>query len=192
MLVRLDTLIKDREMKNIKYLFKDRISKRELEDVESAVDLWEKLEERDLLGPDNLECLKEIVDTFNPQLVNGNNVSFGHGPGMCHTGVNAVPIRPAHSGPTELEKCVLYLSKRLGRDWKFCARYLSIDESDIEESESTHRFALREQIHECLRKWLIKNQHLNRSTMLNVLKDALRQVGRNDLVEDIDNQKYNF
>lgn len=61
MLLELDKSLKAEEFESLKFLCKDEVKKRERESVNRPTDLWEILETREKLGPNNLAFLKQII-----------------------------------------------------------------------------------------------------------------------------------
>lgn len=62
MLASLSKLLKDDEFRTMKFLCSEFIKKREMESVENTMDLWENLESKEKIGPNNLIFLKEMLN----------------------------------------------------------------------------------------------------------------------------------
>ncbi|KAJ8318197.1 hypothetical protein KUTeg_003288 [Tegillarca granosa] len=62
MLVSLSKLLKDDEFRTMKFLCSEFIKKREMESVESIMDLWENLESKEKIAPNNLTFLKDLLN----------------------------------------------------------------------------------------------------------------------------------
>ena len=63
MLINLDKLLTDRELSSMKFISKAYgIGDRNRSKIDSCLELFEKLEERSLLGVDNLSYLKELLN----------------------------------------------------------------------------------------------------------------------------------
>ncbi len=63
MLAEVSKGVKEHELAAMKFMCKDFIPKRKLEEIKSALHLWEALEERELLGVYNTRFLKELLQT---------------------------------------------------------------------------------------------------------------------------------
>ncbi len=63
MLTEVSKGVKDHELKAMKFMCKDFIPKRRLEEIKTALNLWEALEERELLGVYNTRFLRELLQT---------------------------------------------------------------------------------------------------------------------------------
>ncbi|XP_075036228.1 caspase-8-like [Mixophyes fleayi] len=61
----LGNLVPDRKLKEMKFLFTDKLSKAVLAKVTSLLDIFTELEKKDILGKDNLMYLKEISGNFD-------------------------------------------------------------------------------------------------------------------------------
>ncbi|KAJ8019380.1 Receptor-interacting serine/threonine-protein kinase 1 [Holothuria leucospilota] len=79
------------------------------------------------------------------------------------------------------DKDLLDLSKRIAAEWEFVARYLTIEEAQINIFKKDYDHT-RERIYQMLLFW--KKEKGNGATY-RVLTQALRQSERNDLADDL-------
>ena len=61
MLVEIGAALGEKELKAMKFMCSD-IPRGAKEDIDSGIDLWKALEERDKLSPSNLNFLKELLE----------------------------------------------------------------------------------------------------------------------------------
>ncbi|KAH3872045.1 uncharacterized protein LOC127868658 [Dreissena polymorpha] len=87
----------------------------------------------------------------------------------------------------DLDPEITFLTKSLGRDWKFYMRALGVHDDDIEQVSCDHT-SLREKIHQCLSLWLEQQQQ---SASKYKLIEACRHssVQRNDLATKLESNQ---
>lgn len=181
MLIRLDKTITTAELSRMKTFCKDVIGTKNRDQIDSCVVLWERLEERKLLSPTDLNFLKtalttctdgrldvfDIVTDFekhgNPHIQNG-------------TGSGGQPEFQQPQCSEEMKTATQYLINNLGKDWKFFMRSLDLPDAVLDMCVDSHPRNVREQIHMAFREWQAMGQ-ANKSDLLR----ALKEIHRNDL-----------
>ncbi|XP_065921728.1 fas-associated death domain protein-like isoform X2 [Magallana gigas] len=216
MLLELDKSLKAEEFESLKFLCKDEVKKRERESVNRPTDLWEILETREKLGPNNLAFLKQIIkgscngrldvlrvienfergiplDSQRP--VNSSssvptNHPYVQQPVFYNPVLKQYGQQPVHSSAVNVDKYmkeINFLTKNLGREWRFFMRTLGVTDGDMMSVEQDHR-SLRDQIYQCLVLWISNNGgQFDRGRVVAALRDSA--VERYDLagrIQDCD------
>nr|QNL15271.1 FAS-associated death domain protein-like protein [Littorina littorea] len=180
MLINLNKLITAQELSVMKFQCKVAgIGDRNRDKIQSTLDLWEKLEERKLLGIDNLAFLKQLLEgcTDNRRDVLDVVSQFEK--------YRHADVHDGRSGGQEdVNKEVNFLVENLGRDWKFFMRALGLKESSLEMCVESHPRNVREQIHMAFSEWR-RDGKQKKSEIIR----ALKEVHRNDLLRDINSGK---
>ncbi|XP_060075220.1 fas-associated death domain protein-like [Ylistrum balloti] len=214
-LVRLSNLLKKDDLEAMKYMCKDVIGKRDLSKIESFFELCDNLESRDMLDSTNVTFLhnllssccsgrKDILHVLESYTVPNNRINNGKVPNNTQNvqlyPVNVstpqqtvyVPVTAVSSHQVaqtydykDVEKEINYLTRKLGREWRFFMRALGISDNDMAEMELQHPRNMREQIHGCFVIWSQQNRGLvNKNMLMTALMDA--SVERYDLSADLE------
>lgn len=157
------------DLASMKFMVADKIPRRKLEEIETALDLWEVLIEKELVAPTNVVYIKTLLGNINRQdLVHLLETDFGsatqHGDNLCEE--------------------FLYISQNIGRDWRVLVRRLGLTEADIEEAVEAHPRSLREQCNTALVCWQSKNPD---DATRKVLLSGLRRANNNLIADNLDN-----
>ncbi|OWF56212.1 fas-associated death domain protein-like [Mizuhopecten yessoensis] len=103
------------------------------------------------------------------------------------------PSSASYSSPTygykHIEKEINYLTRKLGREWRFFMRTLGISDYDMAEMEQQHPRNMREQIHGCFVIWVQQNKGAVHKKMLTkALMDV--SVERFDLCANLEENDF--
>ena len=86
---------------------------------------------------------------------------------------------------TALKKEVNFLTKNLGKEWRFFMRALGVSDSDMLSIEQDHPRSLRDQIYQCMAQLVTERQgQLSRQDIMMALRDS--SVERFDLAARIE------
>ncbi|XP_061191123.1 FAS-associated death domain protein-like [Saccostrea echinata] len=213
MLLKLDKSLKTEEFESLMFLCKDDVRKRERENVKRPTDLWEILETREKLGPTNLMFLKDLirhscngrVDVMKiiENFENGipDDQQFVPPRPVCQPSQqpvmgNRTPYQMNHLNPNtsntvnvdKYMKEINFLTKNLGKEWRFFMRTLGVTDGDMLSVEQDYPRSLRDQIYQCLVQWISDNGgQFDRGKVIGALRDSA--VERYDLagrIEDHD------
>ncbi|NXE94357.1 FADD protein, partial [Menura novaehollandiae] len=134
--------LSDPELSAVKFLCRDRISKRKLESVQSGRELFSILMEKQEIASDNLEFLKKLLEHIG----RGDLVSQLRQ--FEEEELNAPDDQPdVHEKPNDV------ICDNVGREWKKLMRELGMPEVKLDRIEAAHRFNLCEQLVQALREW---------------------------------------
>ncbi|NWZ03701.1 FADD protein, partial [Loxia curvirostra] len=130
------------EVKTMKFLCRDKIAKRKLESVESGLELFSILMEQQVIAPDQLGFLKELLQHIKRRdlllLVEQFEQAELHAP---------------DDQPDEHEKPFDVIRANVGRDWKKLMRELGLPEVKLDKVETAYRYDLEEMVFQALREW---------------------------------------
>nr|ABK42074.1 Fas-associating death domain-containing protein [Molgula tectiformis] len=187
----------DFDIESLKYQCADHIKPAHMERITSSLQLFTALHERDVINPENLAFLTNIFDTFD-------RVDLTQTIQQYHSSVKQLmsPIQP-YSGRTfeeptqnnkadafvhdeDLARCVQHVSRRITSNWKSLARYLNIPEDEIEVNVENNPRNVREAIRQTMSWWESNGRNVSKASLI----AALREIGRNDLGDDLQYNQY--
>ncbi|KAL3875400.1 hypothetical protein ACJMK2_033349 [Sinanodonta woodiana] len=85
---------------------------------------------------------------------------------------------------TDLSKEINFLTRNLGRNWRFFMRALGVDDTVIEHVEGQYR-TVRDQIYYCMQEWIQdQKQGATKERIIQALRDS--SVERNDLAAGLE------
>lgn len=87
----------------------------------------------------------------------------------------------------DIIKEIEFVSKSIGRDWKYLMRSLGLTEAELEEVMDNYPRNMREQIRQALLMWALNSQSVARKEDL---VKALAECQRNDLVHSLNSRNY--
>ncbi|NWW31026.1 FADD protein, partial [Panurus biarmicus] len=134
--------LSDTELSAMKFLCRDKVSKRKLETVQSGLELFRFLMEKQEIANDNLEFLRELLQHIDRSDLLEQLVQFER----------EEPRAPVDE-PDEHEKPVAVIHKNVGREWKRLMRELGMPEVKLDRIEAAYPFKLYEQLVQALREW---------------------------------------
>ncbi|KAM9660117.1 FAS-associated death domain protein [Trichechus inunguis] len=130
------------ELTELKFLCMGRVSKRKLERVQSAHDLFSVLLEQGDLGADYPELLRELLASLRRHDLLRRLDDFEAGAGAG-----------AAAAEEDLRAAFDVICDNVGKDWRRLARQLEISDSKIDAIEERYPRNLTEQVRESLRTW---------------------------------------
>ncbi|BFZ17454.1 hypothetical protein BsWGS_20493 [Bradybaena similaris] len=185
MIIKIGRLIKEDELKTLKFLCKDIIPTKFREKVSTTEALVELLEERGKVSPRDLTYLKQILQdglhgrTDILQVVAEYEQRLGPSPD-----VDSAPVHQNFS------REILCLEENLGKEYKSFLRRLGLGDHHIERIELENPKSVREQIHQCLRVWMRQNSRLQHSQLVDAVVKALQKEKRIDLATRIREENF--
>lgn len=199
MLVSLSKLLKDDEFRTMKFLCSEFIKKREMESVESIMDLWENLESKEKIAPNNLTFLKDllnnacngrqdvfrIIQEYENNSRNPEVLAHRQNPAILNQHTGSTPAYMQKSSPVinlrGMKREIDILTQQLGREWRFFMRALGVSDREMVDIEEDCPRNMREQIYRCLVLWVSDDRHNpSKDKIINALRDSC--VERNDIV----------
>lgn len=88
-----------------------------------------------------------------------------------------------------IEKDVTYLTRKLGREWRFFMRALGVSDYVMAEMEQQYPRSMRDQIHGCFMSWVQQRKGvLDKKMLINALQDV--SVERYDLSGDLEEDDF--
>ncbi|NWH36563.1 FADD protein, partial [Chloropsis hardwickii] len=130
------------EVDAMKFLCRDKITKRKLEAVRIGLELFSILMEKQLIAPNKLGFLKELLQHISRDDLLSLVVQFEEGE----------PHAPDDQ-PDEHEKPVDVICANVGREWKKLMRELGLPEVKLDKVEAAYRYDLDEKLVQALWEW---------------------------------------
>ncbi|XP_034360422.1 FAS-associated death domain protein [Arvicanthis niloticus] len=161
------------DLMELKFLCRERVSKRKLERVQSGLDLFSVLLEQKDLERGSTGLLRELLASLRRHDLLQRLDDFEAG-----AAATAAP------GEEDLRVAFDIVCDNVGRDWKRLARQLKLSEAKIDGIEERYPRSLSERVREALRVW--KNAERENASVAGLVK-ALRACRLNlvaDLVEE--------
>ncbi|XP_051561862.1 protein FADD [Myxocyprinus asiaticus] len=162
---------------SLKFLCKENIGRKKLENINKGIDLFECLIEKAEIGPDNTEVLRRLLDHIGQKV-------------LVHIIDNYE--RQATGSPADLldakeqEKINIateVMVAQLGTRWLQVGRKLGLTTPKIEGIKEKHRYDLEEQVRELVTEWMkIRKDKARVQELIQALRDC-RQNLTADLVE---------
>lgn len=161
------------DLMELKFLCRERVSKRKLERVQSGLDLFSVLLEQKDLERGSTGLLRDLLASLRRYDLLQRLDDFEAG-----AAATAAP------GEADLRVAFDIVCDNVGREWKRLARQLKVSEAKIDGIEERYPRSLNEQVREALRIW--KNAERENASVAGLVK-ALRACRLNlvaDLVEE--------
>ncbi|EDL18257.1 FAS-associated death domain protein [Mus musculus] len=161
------------DLMELKFLCRERVSKRKLERVQSGLDLFTVLLEQNDLERGHTGLLRELLASLRRHDLLQRLDDFEAG-----TATAAPP------GEADLQVAFDIVCDNVGRDWKRLARELKVSEAKMDGIEEKYPRSLSERVRESLKVW--KNAEKKNASVAGLVK-ALRTCRLNlvaDLVEE--------
>nr|AAA97876.1 death domain protein FADD [Mus musculus] len=161
------------DLMELKFLCRERVSKRKLERVQSGLDLFTVLLEQNDLERGHTGLLRELLASLRRHDLLQRLDDFEAG-----TATAAPP------GEADLQVAFDIVCDNVGRDWKRLARELKVSEAKMDGIEEKYPRSLSERVRESLKVW--KNAEKKNASVAGLVK-ALRTFRLNlvaDLVEE--------
>ncbi|XP_069034036.1 FAS-associated death domain protein [Embiotoca jacksoni] len=153
------------QLKDIKFLVRDVVGKRELEKVDKGLRLFELLTERNKLAADNTDYLSGLLRQVHQHRLSDRLDSFTSGaPGAPGpTGPTGPTGAPGPTGPTgtepneqereRLDVASEVVAANLGRSWRKLGRRLGVGDVKLESISQHHQLDLEEMALQLLKEW---------------------------------------
>ncbi|XP_013392457.1 FAS-associated death domain protein-like [Lingula anatina] len=177
------------DLEAMKYMCKDLIPRRRLEDIESGTDLWEALEERGVLAADDTAFLNTLLSSATEnrtdlaKILEKYERQFGQNGIGSHSESGRVQKEEEFVGE-DLSKEFDYVVDHIGRHWRTLARKLQLTETDIDCIIEENSRNLKEQSRKSLIQW--KKEYKEEATK-RALVEALKQCELNDTAYHVQN-----
>ncbi|NXF23179.1 FADD protein, partial [Rhodinocichla rosea] len=130
------------EVTAMKFLCRDIIKKGKREGVRVGLELFSILMEQQVIAPDRLEFLKELLRHIS----RGDLLALVE---QFEQGELQAPV----DQPDEHEKPFDVIHADVGRDWKKLMRELGLPEVKLDKVEAAYRYNLEEMVFQALREW---------------------------------------
>ncbi|KAL7854732.1 hypothetical protein SRHO_G00169220 [Serrasalmus rhombeus] len=160
---------------SLKFLCADKIGKKKTEEVENGLQLFDYLIQREIIGHDNTEHLRELLDKIGRQDLLGIIDTYEG---------QADPAELPDEA--ELEKISIatnVIVDNLGKKWKEFGRKLPLSDAKLDGIEEKHPRNLEEKVREVIKEW--KKMRKGQAKVDELIK-ALRACSQNftaDVVE---------
>jgi FAS-associated death domain protein len=188
MLIDIGERIVKNELDTMKYYCRDFVPMGRLETIESAINLWEALEEKGKLGPRNIEFLRELVGkALNRVDLLGRIAEYDK---LHLGGTNSIQTEVHQQDncfiDPGLQQQVNFVAERVNiKKWRPLARTLRLLDSDIDCLSQQHPTDVREQIRRALLLWMCRFG--DQATRV-VLHEALKQCQMKLIADQLDVQ----
>ncbi|XP_063294826.1 FAS-associated death domain protein [Pelobates fuscus] len=178
MLLGISTKLDDKELKDLKFLCREKIFKKRLESINSATDLFTCLMELNEISNENLDTLIKLLKLIKrDDLVNIVDDYQIH-----HLGFSTQPERQERS---QLDQAFDIICENLGSNWKMLMRRLGVTDVILERAVAAHPYSMYEQQMQCFKDW---RRMKGEAATVSVLCEALRS-SKLKLIEDILTEK---
>ncbi|NWY64417.1 FADD protein, partial [Erithacus rubecula] len=134
--------LSDAELSEMKFLCRDKIGKRKLDEAQSGRELFSRLMEQQLIAQDSLEFLRRLLQHIRRDDLLSQVVHFEE----------EGPHAPDNQ-PDGHEKPVKVICDNVGREWKKLMRELGMAEVKLDRIVAAHPYNLYEQLVQALREW---------------------------------------
>ncbi|XP_030056600.1 FAS-associated death domain protein [Microcaecilia unicolor] len=136
------------DLDHLKFLCRENISKRKLENVKSGIDLFGILMEQQEISNDNVDFLLNLLKNLKRgDLVEQLEQFVENGPGN-------VAEEPEEAQEREqLRIAFLVICENVGRHWKMLLRTLGVSEAKLDAIMAAHPNNLQEQLMQGLKAW---------------------------------------
>ncbi|NWS98222.1 FADD protein, partial [Mionectes macconnelli] len=131
--------LSEAELDSMKFLCRDKITKRRRESVRSGRELFEILVEQQHIAGDNLDFLRNLLQNIRRGDLVSQLEQFEEEGGL--------------GAPGLLKVAVDVIRENVGRNWKKLLRELGMPEVKLDRIEANYRFELYEQLVQGLREW---------------------------------------
>nr|XP_033783748.1 FAS-associated death domain protein [Geotrypetes seraphini] len=163
----ISTRLSSDELDNLKFLCRENIGKRKLENVKSGIDLFSILLEQREISPDSVDFLFNLLKNLKRgDLVEQLEQFEKNGPGN-------VAKEPEAQEREHLRIAFLVICDNVGRNWKMLLRRLGVSEAKLDAIVVAHPNNLQEQLMQGLRAWQkSRGKDAKLSELLKALQDC--------------------
>ncbi|XP_009095438.3 FAS-associated death domain protein [Serinus canaria] len=135
------------EVNTMKFLCRDKIAKRKLESVQIGLELFSILMEQQVIAPDQLGFLKELLQHIRRRDLLSLVEQFEQAE------LHAPDDQPDVHEKRLLKVAFDVIRANVGRDWKKLMRELGLPEVKLDKVETAYRYDLEEMVFQALREW---------------------------------------
>ncbi|XP_067850242.1 protein FADD [Heptranchias perlo] len=170
-------------LESLKFLCKESVGKRQLETISSGNQLFQALEERSLLSPEDTHFLSVLLKNIKRPDLENQLSAFQRGHGQLQQ-----PVCEVGADTERLEAAFEVICSNIGKDWRMFARKLGHKEALLQQIQYRYPSDMREQILQALREWQrVKGEDATVDMLVKVLRSCrLNMVA--DTVEEEVNQ----
>lgn len=145
MLLKVSNGLSSENVKRLAFLCEHKIGRKNSEEVECGIQLFQLLMQRTEIGPDSTEFLRKLLDNIGRQDLLEIIDTYEQGSTPDHV-----------TDRVELEKINIatdILVEQLGRKWLQFARKLGISDGKLDSIEEKHPRNLEEKVREVIKEW---------------------------------------
>ncbi|XP_053304759.1 FAS-associated death domain protein [Spea bombifrons] len=143
MLLSIALKIDEKELEDLKFLCKGKISKRKLEGITRATDLFTALTEMDELSADKLDILEQMLRLIKRKDLVNEVSAYQAG----------ISTQPSVEERGLLDHAFEIICDNIGLKWKMLMRKLGLPENILDRALVANPYSLVEQQMTCLREW---------------------------------------
>ncbi|KAM3876852.1 FAS-associated death domain protein [Diretmus argenteus] len=175
-LLEISNQLLSKQLADMKFLCKDVIRKRRMENIETGVQLFEVLMERGKLGEDNTEFLLSLLDGVHRQDLSEK----------LNAGGGFTVNQPDEAERDKLDVATEVIAENLGKTWRKLGRKLGLSEVRLESIAKRHPTDLEETVVELLKEWR-KNQGAGArvETLITALRDCQYNLTADKVVKKL-------
>uniref|UniRef100_A0A8C5PZ46 FADD n=1 Tax=Leptobrachium leishanense TaxID=445787 RepID=A0A8C5PZ46_9ANUR len=164
MLLGIGAQLDDKELKDLKFLCRDKIVKKKMEQINSATDLFTRLMELNEISNENLHMLIKLLKVIKRDdlVIEVQNYQTNH----LGFSTNS-PLQER----SQLDQAIDIICDNLGAsNWKMFMRRLGISDVMLDNAVTANPYSLYEQQRHCLREW---RQRKGDAANISALREAL-------------------
>ncbi|XP_001507113.1 FAS-associated death domain protein [Ornithorhynchus anatinus] len=166
--------LRESEIASIKFLSRQKVGKRKLEEVQNGIDLFTILIDQNDISRSNVNFLREMFQSLKREDLLADLDKFEK-----YGSATEDLLDPRER--ERLSAAFDIICEHVGREWKKLIRTLGVTDTKIDSIVYAHPYDMIEQFRECLKAW--QNIKRNEANVSELLK-ALRKCKLN-LVADI-------
>ncbi|KAM8939154.1 FAS-associated death domain protein [Pelodytes ibericus] len=179
MLLNIAARLDDKELKDLKFICRDKISKKKMEQIKSGTDLFTSLLELNEISNDNLVHLIKLLKLIKREDLVKDVVSYQTG-SVNPTIESEIPER------NELDQAFDILCDNIGSNWKMFMRRLGISDVILDRAMADYPCSMYEQQMQSLREWRKKKgDSANVSELVNALNRCNMKLIADILTEEL-------
>ncbi|KAM5138055.1 FAS-associated death domain protein [Mantella aurantiaca] len=167
LLLKISDKLSDDELRDMKFLCKDKIPKKKMETITKPTDLFTKLMEMTEISKDNPSFLIELLQRIHRDDLTQEVKEFQTPLSKEETSVEE------EADEDQLGQAFDIICENVAKEWKMLMRNLGVTDSTMEQVAYANPYNLREQIRQCLREWKKKKrENANVSALIKALEKS--------------------